>query len=180
MKQYKRMYCASFPYMMLGMGIVILPMALTLDFLNCLFQGGRFGQVFGSFLLVMAILIPLSMLIPLLITFIINRFQKALIIVNDETIRCYGQVIHLDRVQYLTLYLPEMGKWNHSSQQLSLYVDDDEHMLIKRPPISLIIYLKRKCKNAKFSIEQWKEYLKLLLSVSVIMPIIIIILHFFA
>ena len=79
---------------------------------------------------------------------------------NEKFVTYLNTSLDLDRIKYITLYLPEMiSRNNLSPQELSLYINDKEHIVIKRPSILLIAYMKKRCLNAKFEINLSKSRL---------------------
>ena len=67
-----------------------------------------------------------------------------------------------------------------SSQELSLYINDEEHIVIRRPSVALIAYLKKRCKNAKFEIDELGARIKNDLIIAVCLPVVIFLLAMFA
>lgn len=82
------------------------------------------------------------------------------------------QKLELGNIKYITLYLPEISRTSSSPQQLSVYADDNNHIVINRPSLVLISLLKNKCDKAKFEINGLKSRIKVDLIVSLCVSII--------
>ena len=145
MKEYKRTYLASLPCTCLEMLIIIAPCALLGDIiLGILGKTKPFSIILGLLgvgLLFMAVFIAMMALVNL----IINAFKSPSVTVDGKYIAYEGKRLDLDSISYVTLYLPEMrSRSSISTQELSLYVNDSEHIVIKRPSVFLIAYLKKR------------------------------------
>ncbi|MBR3715417.1 MAG: hypothetical protein IKM18_05870 [Clostridia bacterium] len=160
MKEYKSAYCISFLCCYIELFLICFPCALLGDFILFFLNKAVLGKVFFSFIAVSLLLIVCILIFTALINLIINFFKKSSVFVNEKFVTYLNISLDLDKIKYITLYLPEMiSRNNISPQELSLYINDKEHIVIKRPSILLIAYLKKRCLNAKFEINLSKSRL---------------------
>ena len=160
MKEYKSAYCISFLCCYIELFLIFFPCALLGDFILFFLNKAVLGKVFFSFIAVSLLLIVCILIFTALINLIINFFKKSSVFVSEKFVTYLNISLDLDRIKYITLYLPEMiSRNNISPQELSLYINDKEHIVIKRPSILLIAYMKKRCKNAKFEINLSKSRL---------------------
>ena len=161
MKEYKRTYCASLPCIYLELFIICIPGALVADFILSFLDKSTLGTIFVSFVAVSLLFVAFALIFMALINLIINSFKQPSVFVDEKFIRHMGTTLELDRVEYITLHLPEMHtRYSYSSQELSIYINDNEDILIKRPSVRLIADLKSRCGQAKFGINDLKSRLK--------------------
>ena len=141
--------------------IMSLPGIVTLDIALSIFDNAKMGTVIGMALLAFTGLVVLGSLFAILVTALINCFKEVSVFLDESTIEYKGTKLNLDSIGYITLYLPEMkSRTSASSQELSLYTNDEEHIVIRRPSVALIAYLKKRCKNAKFEIDELGKRIK--------------------
>ena len=179
MKEYKRTYLASLPCTCLEMLIIIAPCALLGDIiLGILGKTKPFSIILGLLgvgLLFMAVFIAMMALVNL----IINAFKSPSVTVDGKYIAYEGKRLDLDSISYVTLYLPEMrSRSSISTQELSLYVNDSEHIVIKRPSVFLMAYLKKRCANASFGIADVRQRLIRDLVVSLFVLVLCVVMAF--
>ncbi len=161
MKTYKKPYGTSLPCFTLKMAIISIPAALIIDICFAFYDNMSFGTI--SLFCVLGFLgfALFGVVFSFLITLIINLFAYPSVFVNEKTITYENKTLDLDSIKYLTLYLPEIrSRISSTTQELSIYTTDKEHIVIKRPSIALIAYLKKRCTNAKFEIDEIKSRLK--------------------
>jgi hypothetical protein len=131
------------------------------DFILFLFDKLAFGELFINFILVSLLLLILGLILLALMNLIINLLKYDAVLVNEKFIIHMNKRLDLDKIGYITLYLPQIeSRTSGSIQELSVYINDEEHIVIRRPSIRLIIYLKKRCKNARFAIDDLKSRLK--------------------
>ena len=160
MKEYKRTYLASLPCAWLKMIICFAPSVLIGDVILCIREGTVIGSMVLGFIVLSFMLMASNFAVMALANFIINRFKSPSTFVDGKKIMHDGRSIELDRIKYVTLYLPELrSRTSASRQELSLYASEDEHVVIKRPSLSLIMHLKKECKNARFEIDSLRSRL---------------------
>ena len=158
-----------------------LPGIVTLDIALSIFDNAKMGTVIGMALLAFTGLVVLGSLFAILVTALINCFKEVSVFLDESTIEYKGTKLNLDSIGYITLYLPEMkSRTSASSQELSLYTNDEEHIVIRRPSVALIAYLKKRCKNAKFEIDELGKRIKNDLIIAVCLPVVIFLLAMFA
>ena len=161
MKEYKKTYCTSLFWCWIDFFVMLAPMFLVCDICLWYFEEDYSGMAMLVAVLIFAIFMALSAVFALFINFIINLFKKPSVFVDESTITHMGQTFRLDSITYLTLYLPEIkSKTSGTTQELSIYIDEKEHMVIKRPSVALIAHLKKSCTNAEFEIDELKSRLK--------------------
>ena len=130
------------------------------DFLLFFLDKSVLGKVFLSFIAVCLLLSICILIFIILINLIINLFKMPSVLVNEKFVTYLNISLDLDRIEYVTLYLPEMtSRTKISPQELALYINDKEDMIIKRPSVLLIAHMKKRCKNAKFEIDGVKSRL---------------------
>lgn len=161
MKEYKRMYCTSLVCMWVEIFIMMLPSIFVSDIALWYLGYEALGSALLGVVSVFVLIEALSFIFASFITLLINVFKKPSVFVGETTITHMGQTLYLHAVKYLTLYLPEMrSRTSWSTQELSIYTDAKEHIVIKRPSIALIAHLKKSCTNAEFEIDELKSRLK--------------------
>jgi hypothetical protein len=138
-----------------------LPSFITLDIVLSIFDNAKMGWMVGVALVAFTALVAIGVLFAILVTALINCFKEASVFLDESTIEYKGTKLNLDSIRYITLYLPEMkSRTSRSPQELSLYINDKEHIVIRRPSVALIAYLKKRCKNAKFEIDELGKRIK--------------------
>ena len=161
MKEYKKTYCTSLFWWWIDFFVMLAPMFLVCDICLWYFEEGYPGMAMLVAVLIFAIFMALSAVFVLFINFIINLFKKPSVFVDESTITYMGQTLRLDSITYLTLYLPEIkSKTSGTTQELSIYIDEKGHMVIKRPSVALIAHLRKRCANATFEIDELKSRFK--------------------
>ena len=161
MKNYKPTYCISMPCFFAELFIISLPCVITLDIALLISDNAKMRWIVGMILVSFTALVTIGVLFAILVTALINCFKEASVFLDESTIEYKGTKLNLDSIGYITLYLPEMkSRTSVSSQELSLYTNDEEHIVIRRPSVALIAYLKKRCKNAKFEIDELGKRIK--------------------
>jgi hypothetical protein len=154
LKNYKHTYAASVPCFIAELFIISLPGIVTLDIALSISDKVKIGTVAGMVLLSFAVLLALGVLFSALLTALINLFKDASVFIDEYNIEYKDIKLNLDSIEYITLFLPEMtSRLSATAQELSIYLNDKEHIVIRRPSIALTAYLKKRCKNAKFEID---------------------------
>ena len=129
-KEYKSAYCISFLCCYIELFLICFPCALLGDFILFFLNKAVLGKVFFSFIAVSLLLIVCILIFTALINLIINFFKKSSVFVNEKFVTYLNISLDLDRIKYITLYLPEMiSRNNISPQELSLYINDKEHIV---------------------------------------------------
>ena len=181
MKNYKHTYCISIPCLFVELFIISLPGVITLDIALSIFNNAKMGSVVGMVLVAFTALVATGVLFAILVTVLINCFKDTSVFLDECTIEYKDTKLNLDSIEYITLYLPEMkSRTSASPQELSLYINDEEHIVIRRPSVALIAYLKKRCKNAKFEIDELGARIKKDLIIAVCLPVVIFLLAMFA
>ena len=181
MKNYKHTYCISMPCFFAELFIISLPGVITLDIALSIFNNAKMGSVVGMVLVAFTALVATGVLFSILVTALINCFKDTSVFLDECTIEYKDTKLNLDSIEYITLYLPEVkSRTSASSQELSLYINDKEHIVIRRPSVALIAYLKKRCKNAKFEIDELGARIKNDLIIAVCLPVVIFLLAMFA
>ena len=153
MKEYKRTYLASLPCFCLEMLIIIAPCALLGDIILGILGKTKPFEILSSFLAVGLLFMTVFIAMMALVSLIINAFKSPSVTVDGKYITYEGKRIDLDRVSYVTLHLPvRHSRSSVTPQELMVYVNDDEDILIRRPSVFLVAHLKKRCANAKFGI----------------------------
>lgn len=173
MKEYKRTYGTSLPCCYLKLCVIAAPCGLVGDIILFFLNKSVFGTVSLIFVVVSLLFVVLSLSFVVLISLIINAFKDASVLVDEKSITHMDKTLALDEIKYISLYLPKtISKVSSSPQELSIYISDEEHMVIRRPSIKLIAYLKKRCENAKFEIDELKSRLKMDLIIGICLAIV--------
>ena len=181
MKNYKHTYCISMPCFFAELFIISLPGIITLDIALSISDNAKMGSIVGMVLVAFTALVATGVLFAILVTALINCFKDTSVFLDECTIEYKDTKLNLDSIEYITLYLPEMkSRTSASPQELSLYINDEEHIVIRRPSVALIAYLKKRCKNAKFEIDKLGARIKKDLIIAVCLPVVIFLLAMFA
>ena len=179
MKEYKRTYLTSLPCICLKMLIIIAPCAFLGDLILCILGKMKPFVILSSFLAVGLLFMTVFIAMMVLVSLIINAFKSPSVTVDGKYIAYEGKRLDLDSISYVTLYLPEMRSRSSSTpQELSLYVNDSEHIVIKRPSVFLIAYLKKRCANASFGIADVRQRLIRDLVVSLFVFVLCVVMAF--
>ena len=154
MKEYKSFYGLSFI-------IYVSALFLTLGicFIPCLMILGADAYKMLPFIFAGCFLPLISAPFIAVINLIIHAIAPKTAYLDNETLTYESQTVRLNNVKYLSFYL---GEYEHRSKEphcLTVYTNDDEMILIKRPSFLLVSRLKRLCTNAKFSIDDLKSNL---------------------
>ena len=160
--------------------IISLPGFITLDIALSISNNEKIGSIVGMVLVAFTALVATGMLFAILVTALINCFKDTSVFLDECTIAYKDTKLNLDSIEYITLYLPEMkSRTSASSQELSLYINDEEHIVIRRPSVALIAYLKKRCKNAKFEIDELGKRIKNDLIIAVCLPVVVFLIAMF-
>ena len=179
MKEYKRTYLASFPCVCLKMLIIIAPCALIGDLILCILGKTKPFEILSSFLAVGLLFLTVFIAQMVLVSLIINAFKSPSVTVDGKYIAYEGKRLDLDSIRYVTLYLPEMrSRSSVTPQEMSLYVNDSEHIVIKRPSVFLIAHLRKRCTSAKFEIADVKSRLITDLIISLFVFVLCVVMAF--
>lgn len=179
MKEYKRTYLASFPCVCLKMLIIIAPCALIGDLILCILGKTKPFEILSNFLAVGLLFMTVFIAMMALVSLIINAFKSPSVTVDGKYIAYEGKRLDLDSISYVTLYLPErQSRTRITTQELSLYVNDSEHIVIKRPSVFLIAHLKKRCTSAKFEIADVKSRLITDLIISLFVFVLCVVMAF--
>ena len=179
MKEYKRTYLASFPCVCLKMLIIIAPCALVGDLILCILGKTKPFEILSNFLAVGLLFMTVFIAMMALVSLIINAFKSPSVTVDGKYIAYEGKRLDLDSISYVTLYLPErQSRTRITTQELSLYVNDSEHIVIKRPSVFLIAHLKKRCTSAKFEIADVKSRLITDLIISLFVFVLCVVMAF--
>lgn len=180
MKGYKRIYCSSLTVVFLESFIIGIPGALICDIVLSLFGVIEYGKISVATIVAFICTMILCALFMIVMSLIINYFKEPSVWVSEDSITYEGMTLMLDKIEYLTLYLPKMkSRTNMQIQELSLYISDKEHIVIRRPSPSLIKYLKRRCDNAKFEIDELQERIKSDLIISLCVTVATVVIAYF-
>lgn len=106
-----------------------------------------------NLLMITIIMIILFCIIPIIINLISKIFSKEHVKIEDDVLYYKGDKINLREVKKLSWYLGEMSRSSVSACALCIIMNDGDFLTINRPSIILIHYLKRKCVNAKLSVQ---------------------------
>ena len=162
MKRYKNTYGTSIVFFFLRLLIICTPAAFIAGTVLALIGYIKVWSIFLAVILSLLCGVFMGVIFIFLITSLINLFKDFSVFVNEKYILYNKKTLDLDSIKYLTLYLPKMqSRSNFSPQELSIYIDDKEHIVIRRPSIALVLHLKKRCKNAKFKIDELKSRLKI-------------------
>ena len=179
MKEYKRTYLASFPCVCLKMLIIIAPCAFLGDLILCILGKTKPFEILSSFLAVGLLFMTVFIAMMALVSLIINAFKSPSVTVDGKYIAYEGKRLDLDSISYVTLYLPErQSRTRITTQELSLYVNDSEHIVIKRPSVFLIAHLRKRCTSAKFEIADVKSRLITDLIISLFVFVLCVVMAF--
>ena len=181
MKNYKHTYCTSIPCLFTELFITSLPSIVTLDIALSISDNAKMGSIVGMVLVAFTALVATGVLFAILVTALINCFKEVSVFLDESTIEYKGTKLNLDSIGYITLYLPEVkSRISASSQELSIYSNDEEHIVIRRPSVALIAYLKKRCKNAKFEIDELGKRIKNDLIIAICVSVAIFLFVMFA
>ena len=179
MKEYKRTYLASLPCVCLEMLIIISPCALLGDIILGILGKTKPFEILSNFLAVGLLFMAVFIAMMALVSLIINAFKSPSVTVDGKYIAYEGKRLDLDSISYVTLYLPEMrSRSSISTQELSLYVNDSEHIVIRRPSVFLIAHLRKRCTSAKFGIADVRQRLIRDLIVSLFVFVLCVVMAF--
>ncbi|MBQ7830133.1 MAG: hypothetical protein IJ345_07665 [Clostridia bacterium] len=182
MKRYKATYCISILFFLADFTIIIIPSAIPFGIRIA--NDGRYA--FWSVLLVFVAGAFALMLVALLSAFLINPLLKLIVsneaFIYQNEISYNGRRLNIEDIKYVTLYFPTViSRTSGNPQMLGLWVDDDNSIVIKRPSLTLIAALKKKCTNAKFTIDadELKSRIKNDIITSLCLAIVVTVLIFF-
>ena len=179
MKEYKRTYLTSLPCICLKMLIIIAPCALLGDLILCILGKTKPFEILSNFLAVGLLFMAVFIAMMALVNLIINAFKSPSVTVDGKYIAYEGKRLDLDSISYVTLYLPErQSRTRITTQELSLYVNDSEHIVIKRPSVFLIAHLRKRCTSAKFEIADVKSRLITDLIISLFVFVLCVVMAF--
>ena len=160
MKTYKPSYCFSLLYAEAMIFVCVLPLLGLADAAVVAEGSAKPGQLFWGSMLALGLWAAASVLFVWLISLLIGLFTRKIATVTETTITYGGKTLPLDSIRYLTLFLPEIRRFSSKPQSLSLWADKQHYMEIKRPSISLIVALKKRCVFAAFDVDDWKGRIK--------------------
>ena len=173
MKNYKHTYCISLVYSFVELFIISLPGIVTFDIAISIFDHSKIGVLTSMAVLIFTVLAAIEVLFAILVTVLINCFKGVSVFIDECTIEYKDTKLNLDSIKYITLYLPDLRRMSVIPQELSLYISDKEHIEIHRPSITLIAYLKKRCKNAKFEIDELGKRIKKYLIIAICIAIVV-------
>ena len=161
MKRYKHTYCTSLLYILATFFITFLPGMITLDIALSILGYTKMGTLIKVAFFIILILSVTGVLFAILVTALVNCFKDASVYLDESTIEYKDTKLNLDGIKSITLCLPEVkSRFEISPQELSLYISNKEHMVIRRPSVALVAHLKKRCKNAKFEIDELGKRIK--------------------
>ena len=160
MREYKPTYCVSLLY---GWGIMFLcciPAMLFAAVMVDVEGSATFWQVFLGFISAMTVCSVVFFILAMLISKLIGLFVRKTVELTETSVSYEGKTIPLDKIRYITLYLPVFSKTSSKPQFLTLWADTTTYMDIKRPSLALVAALKKRCRFASFDVDDWKGHLK--------------------
>lgn len=160
MKIYKPAYGTSLLYAFAHMFLCCGPMLFLLAVMMEIEGSASFWEVFLGTVSAMIVVLVIMALFARLIDVVIGLFTRKTVELTDFSVSHQGKTIPLDKICYITLYLPAFSKTSGKPQILTLWADNTTYMDIKRPSISLIVALKKRCALASFDVDDWKGALK--------------------
>lgn len=160
MKNYKSTYCVSLLYYAAMMFICCGPLLILVDVVSAVEGQITPGEIFWGAVLVFCLYGAACVLFVLLISFLIGLFSRKTVQLSENAISYAGKTIPLDKIRYVTLYLPVISRFSSKPQYLTVWADNKNYMDIKRPSIALIAALKKRCVFASFDVDDRKSHLK--------------------
>lgn len=160
MKEYKPSCCVSLLYFWAMMFVISFPLLLVVAGAVAEEGQGDFGQVFFSCISALLVCGVAFACFVFLISCLVGLFARKTVLLSENSVAYEGKTIQLDKIRYITLYLPELSKTSSKPQHLTIWADNKSYMDIKRPSIALVIELKKRCGFAAFDVDDWKSHLK--------------------
>lgn len=171
MKEYKPTYCTSLLTFCGDFLIVMPPLAIVIAIM-VMDEAGGVGKVLLGFLGCFVVISVLFSAIALVVNLIAKPLSKKRVTLTDYELCYEGRRIRLSDVRYVTLHLSESSRTRNEPQQLSLYADDKNHIVIKRPALSLIAEVRRRCPTAKFGIHELRRRMRNLFIAGVVCAVL--------
>ena len=137
--------------------VTTIPMAIP-----CMITLGESMSILGIPLLIVFFMI-FSFGIAVPVNLIMKPLTKNIVTVDNEELSYKGARLRLDEIKYITLYLPKASQTSSSPQELSIWINDNDSAVIKRPALTLIHMLKKRCPNAKFEIDELRSKIRFVL-----------------
>ena len=181
MKKYKATYLTGLLFNLNEFYLIMIPSAILLVIMLKLNdQTVEIFKVAVGVLVSCCLINIFCILLMLIISLIVNAITDNYVLLGDNEIIYQDKKIFIRDIKYVTLYLPERPSRTHyECQQLSLWADDKNHIVIKRPSLALIAELKIKCSGAKFEIDELGSRIKTDIILAVCIAVFLAIIIFF-
>ena len=178
MKGYKPFYLFSLIILYGELMFIALPSLLVLSIVFSISNQTNFFEIIFKILGVLVLLILLICIFVFLVNIIISPFKKKKVYIDDNHISYNGIKINFEDIKYVTLYLPMIrGRRTSSSPlELSVYCDMNNHIVIKRPSIFLLLELKKRAKSIKIDELNKRIKFDLIIGISVAVILLVFIL----
>lgn len=161
MKPFKKFYFFSLISFYIEMCLIFIPTIVLLGIILSA-NGMIYFYVFiiYYFAIMFGVLCALSLLL-FLINWVIRLFIQKAVYVEGPDIFYGKKQLNIYEVKSITVYLPEVkAHFIPSPLQLSIYCDNENQIFLRRPSISLIRLLKKRCYGAKFEVLNLKNRIK--------------------
>lgn len=174
MKSYKPTYGISMLCLIIDIMIcsipVIIPLAIVIS------NNSSHDSLKVTLLLICCWLIAgaVHSLLIVLLNLLFKAVTKKKTMLSEDRVIYEEKELVLKDIKYVTLYLPKGSRTSATSQMLSLWVDDKNHIVIERPSLVLIAELRRRCRNASFEIDNLKFKIKMDILLGVIIAVVLI------
>ena len=174
MKGYKTFYLFSLIILYGELMFIALPSLLVLSIVFSISKQTNFFEILFKILGVLVLLILLICIFVFLVNIIISPFKKKKVYIDDNHISYNGIKINFEDIKYVTLYLPMIrGRTSSDPLELSVYCDMNNHIVIKRPSILFILYLKNKFHGIK--IDELNKRIKFDLILGIIVAVMLLV-----
>jgi len=177
MKGYKPFYLFSLIILYGELMFIALPSLLVLSIVFSISKQTNFFEILFKILGVLVLLILLICIFVFLVNIIISPFKKKKVYIDANHIAYNGIKINFEDIKYITLYLPMIrGRTSSSPLELSVYCDMNNHIVIKRPSIFLLLELKKRAKSIKINELNKRIKFDLIIGISVAVILLVFIL----
>lgn len=160
MREYKPIYCLSLLYGFVIILLTAIPMLAIADVDMYLDGKSELGQFFAGILLTGIYLFLILTVIVLLINLVVLIFTQKSVTLSDSVILWDGKQILLNQIREITVFLPEISKTRSRPHSVTVWASKTDYFDIKRPSLGLLIALKKRCPQAKFHIDDWRQQIK--------------------
>lgn len=160
MREYKSVYCFSSLYIYVIILLISTPLLAVADVDMYLDGKSEQGQFLVGILLTGIYLFLTLAAAVLLINLAARIFTKKCVTLSDSVICYEGKQILLSQIREIIFFLPEISKTRSRPHSVTVWASKTDYFDIKRPSLGLLIALKKRCPQANFEIDDWRQQTK--------------------